>query len=52
MIGGYDVIWGIMKMSIIMAWFIGTGCVAWFILHFKPTRKLIEKYMPFLLTND
>jgi hypothetical protein len=47
MIGGVDVIWGIFVMACIMGWFVGAGCVAWFILHFKPTRKLINKFIDF-----
>jgi len=52
MLFGYDVVWGMMKMAIIMAWFIGMGGVAWFILHFKPTKRLLEKYAPFLFEDE
>lgn len=52
MLFGYDVIWGIMKTVLILVWFLGAGAVSLFILHFKPTRKLIKKYLPFLLTED
>jgi hypothetical protein len=45
MIGEVDVIWGIMKMAITMSWFVGAGIVSLFLLTFKPTRKIINKFI-------
>lgn len=49
--GGYDLVWVIIRCIIILAWFIGAGLVSAFILHFKPTRRLLKKYLPFLFEN-
>jgi hypothetical protein len=44
--------WDLFRAFYIFGWFVGAGLVSAFILHFKPTRKLIKKYLPFLLTED
>lgn len=44
MLFGYDVAWGLIRAFIILSWFIGTGLVAVFLLKFKPTRKIIDRY--------
>lgn len=49
--GGYDLVWVIIRCVIILTWFIGAGLVSAFILHFKPTRRLLKKYLPFLFEN-
>jgi hypothetical protein len=49
--GGYDLVWAIIRGIIILTWFIGVGLVSAFILHFKPTRRLLKKYLPFLFEN-
>lgn len=49
MLFGYDVVWGMMKMVIIMAWFVGAGLVSIFLLKFNPTRELINKFIDFEL---
>ena len=49
--GGYDLGWMFIRCVIILAWFIGTGLISAFILHFKPTRRLLKKYLPFLFEN-
>lgn len=49
--GGYDLVWFIIRSIIIVAWFMGAGLVSTFILHFKPTRRLLKKYLPFLFES-
>lgn len=49
--GGYDLIWAFIRILIISTWFIVIGLFSLFILHFKPTRRLLKKYLPFLFEN-
>lgn len=44
--------WDIYRALCIFGWFLGAGLLSAFILYFKPTRKLIKKYLPSLLTED
>ena len=47
--GGYDLGWAILRAIIILGWFVAMGIISAFILHFKPTRRLLKKYLPFLI---
>lgn len=40
---GYDIILGIMKVAIILGWFLSVGLIAVFLYKFKPTARIIKK---------
>lgn len=49
MIQGHDVIWALLTMGIAFGWIVGAFLLALFVVKFKPTRRLINKYISFEL---
>lgn len=41
----FDIIYILMRLSVVGLWIIGISAIALFLQYFKPTRKIINKWI-------